>query len=1214
MEFAFKLRLSCHARGRIFMKSLVPWVCLLAATAGQQVFADDFSAYRLGQYNKAITPLMNQTGKNAVADYYLGQIYLYGYGQLKNTKLAMRYFTKSAQKGYLPAVQILAKFTLLHDKDPQQAVVWFKQAAAAGDVNAQMFMAAAYLYGIGVKKNLDSATRYYIDAAKNGNSIAQFTLAKNFIDSRNASNNKLGLIWLNKSAANGNPQALTKLGGLYLSGKLVDKDVNKGMGLLNQAVAQGFSPAMVKLGEAALDQNQKDQALQWFNKVGNYQNNTAFLDLAQVYLNAKSPVYDPKVAFTWTLKAAQNGSTEAKRQLAEFYKKGTGVEADLNLAKQWQDQANLDDKAANPNKALAAAALWLSNGTTEKLERTAYQMNGILGTWNNPAVVGDYAYNQAPQLKTLARNLIFKPQFDLVQPNEVPITSYYDSLLSSASGSDANQWAYPTYPLNKQVANVVRDNSPVIAHLDLPAPYIDAHYVDPEPDAQVMDLWTEGWQKQVNIMSVFYQLYNRAILGDAQAQFEIGQLFQYGIGVTQNDDSAIIFYQNAVQQQHLGAEYNLGILYLQHAKNKDDYQFALNDLTDAAFKGNKKSQYVLSKILEKGVTGADGVEYIKANPEQAVSMLYLAAASNYGPAEYDLANTLAHQQGTGLSVDAQKHKIATIRQLYQGAADNGIANAFLPLAFYNAMDSNPQNQEAAFAIASEQAISGNDKAALLLGLLYDRGLGVKADAAQAIHWYQQAGQNAASQFILGTYTAEGKGIEKNKEKGMEQLQQAAHDKFSYADLNTAVLQQQSGQVFLPNLTQAYELGNSRAGIILADYYLAGTQDPEKMKQARQIYTGLAEKGDREAQLKLAFMDEKGLGSAPDMASAQRWYTASAEQGNTIAQYLLGQFYQLGGSGEPDYTLAKQWYQKATTAFPEAFVALGFIDETVDDNYDQALKAYEQAAAKGDALGTYNLALMYLYGKGIPVNYSKAKELFIKAANQNVHEAMNQLGSINFKGLGQTRDEEQALSWYKKAADLGNANALYELGLLSETGVATKLDFAEALKYYQAAANKDNEKAMLALARMYHYGLGVPKNPKLAADLYQKLAQRQNAYAQYQLGTYYLNGTAGELSLAKGKQLLQQASENGSLQARKTLQHMEAQAQARVSFIEPVMIKKTSIITGEAANMLYLDALNEWNRGDEILSRILLQHLVTIYPDFAPAKNIYDQVIQAKSVS
>jgi len=208
-----------------FMKSLVPWICLIAASASQQLFADDeFNAYRLGNYNKAAESLINKPEKDAVANYYLGRLYLYGYGQLKylygygqlkNTRLAMRYFLKSAEQGYLPAIQLMAKYSLLHDKNPEEAVVWFKKAAAAGDVNAQMFMAASYLFGVGVKKNPDTASKYYIDAAKSGNPVAQFALAKKFLSSRNASSVKFGLIWLSKSAAAGNPQAMSKLGTLH---------------------------------------------------------------------------------------------------------------------------------------------------------------------------------------------------------------------------------------------------------------------------------------------------------------------------------------------------------------------------------------------------------------------------------------------------------------------------------------------------------------------------------------------------------------------------------------------------------------------------------------------------------------------------------------------------------------------------------------------------------------------------------------------------------------------------------------------------------------------------------------------------------------------------------------------------------------------------------------------------------------------------------------
>lgn len=106
------------------MKSLVPWVCVLVASAGQQAFANEaFNAYRLGNYNEAAEPLIIKSGQDAVAEYYLGRLYLYGYGQLKNNRVAMRYFTKSAEKGYLPAVLLMAKYSLLHEKIRKKLLV-----------------------------------------------------------------------------------------------------------------------------------------------------------------------------------------------------------------------------------------------------------------------------------------------------------------------------------------------------------------------------------------------------------------------------------------------------------------------------------------------------------------------------------------------------------------------------------------------------------------------------------------------------------------------------------------------------------------------------------------------------------------------------------------------------------------------------------------------------------------------------------------------------------------------------------------------------------------------------------------------------------------------------------------------------------------------------------------------------------------------------------
>lgn len=983
------------------MKSIVSCVCLVVAAVSQPLFAaDEFSDYRLGHYTKAADPLLSKAGKDPVADYYLGRLYLYGYGQQKNDTLAMRYFKQSAEKGYLPAALLMAKYALLKDKNPEEAVRWFKQAATSGDVDAQLFMAAAYRYGFGVKPNTDLATKYIIDAAKNGNAIAQFALAEHFLDSRQESNKKLGLIWLNKAAVNGNLYAITKQGTLYLSsGKLVTQDIPRGMTLLNQAAAQNFVPAMVALGEASLNQNQYQAAVEWFNKAINQKEMSAYLHLARANLNEKSPIFDAKAGFLWMLKAAQENVAGSKKELANLYLKGIGTAPNKELADQWVKQAEQDAKVKKPTDLWAQTALWLSNGATNKMDQTAYQMKGILVAWQNPNALKETSSNQAPIMDSITSHDLFKPQFELVQPNDVPIASYAEAMIDKSIDKETKHSVFPFYALNPSIEAIQMENNWVMNKLNLPVPYSNASYyymTDKYAEMDLMDRWVPNWEQEVNYMAVFNPLYLRALLGDAQSQFQIGQMFEYGLGVEKNYQAAIIFYQNAAEQQHLGAEYNLGMMYLQHPQDEKSDVMALNYLTDSAFKGNRNAQYVLAKVLEQGKMAENGKQYIKPDPEQALSMLYLAAANGYGRAQYELAERLARESNNALNKEEKMQRISLIRELYQKAADTGVMEALLPLAFYNAMDNDKQKAEYAFAVAKEQADLGDEKAALLLGLLYDRGIGTSVDAAKAIYWYQHAGVNPVSQFILGTYMAQGKGISEDKEQARMLLSQSEAAQFSYADFNLAVLNQLSGHAFLEQLQAAYTLGNSHAGIVLADYYLAKQDDAEKMNQAKQIYTTLAEKGDAVAQLKLGFIFDQGLGVTPNSAEALRWYTASATQGNAKAQYLLGQMYQLGKFGVPDYQLAKEWYQKAAGTLPEALVALGFIEETVYDNYADALKAYEQAALKGNVQGMYDLGLMFYYGKGIAVDNTRAQSLMTEAANKGLPQAMDKskLSKIN----------------------------------------------------------------------------------------------------------------------------------------------------------------------------------------------------------------------------
>lgn len=1156
-----------------------------------EAYADEgLEAYRQGHYVQAGQQLVNQSDKYPLVAYYLGRMRLYGYGQLRNNASAINYFQMAGDKGYLPAQQFLARYALIEEKNPEKALYWFKKAADQNDIAAQKFCAAAYLFGLGVKPNSDIAQRFFIAAAKNGDSIAQYALAENFLNSRQAANKKMGLIWLTKAVAQNNAEAQLKLAELYAKGELVDLDIEKAKELMGLAVAQGNVAAMYQMGELYNQQKAFQQAKDWYTKAANAGYVPAELAMSKLYTQPNTPMTNVQSGYLWMMKAAQHGSVEAQRNVAAMYRNGQGVAANENLAKIWDEKAQVSSET-HPIPLEQKASEWLTQGKAKVFSQAGYRLKGILGDWFNRDALKENNYNQSPQMVFITREEIFKPQFEMTNPNEIPISEYYDLIAKTMDKTYQEAVPFPRY---------------VVEKASLSTPVVVTSNTSSIPSITTK---TQAIMNPQAPQSVAY-LEERAGLGDNTAQFRLGQMYETGIDVKQDIPTAIKYFEQAANQQDLQAEYNLGLIYLEGRGVPADYQKALSLLRDAAFKGNDYAQYTLAVLNQQGYRNASGEMVVQPDADFAQSMFSLAAANDYAPAQYRLADWMVREKPTNISVEAQQKYHATIKDLLTKAAGAGIEQAIVPLAFFNAMDNDKAKQAQTFALVRRAADNGNMKAALLVGLLYDRGIGVPASHSDAMYWYEEANKNPVSAFILGTYTAEGNGAKKDLQKSNELLQQAADAGFSYANLNLAVLQQKNAGDFLPNLEKANTLGNAKAGLLLADYFLSLGNNTEQMQRSRDIYQQLADRGDKTAQVKLGYMYDQGLGVPVDAANAEKWYTTAAEQGQPLGQFLLGYYYQLGRfTNEPNVELAKKWYSRAQDQFVPAAVALGFLNDTNDDNYQQAQASYQKAASKHDSVGLFNLGLLYEKGKGMPVNFLKAKELYQEAAEKGHHQAMVQLAGLYMNGSTGKRDAASALALYKKAAEMGDRDALYQLGLISETGVGIPINMNEAIRYYQGAAEKGNAKAMLALARMYKYGIGVNKDMQQAEKYYKQLSAQNNGYAQFELASLYAATSAGNVFSAQVKKLLQEAQNNGNLEARKTLQLLAAQSEGQLSFIEPLSFKPSTMDANQPADLLYLEALNDWNRGDELSSKRRLDQIMAQFPNYSPAKRTYEQLHQ-----
>ena len=63
-------------------------------------------------------------------------------------------------------------------------------------------------------------------------------------------------------------------------------------------------------------------------------------------------------------------------------------------------------------------------------------------------------------------------------------------------------------------------------------------------------------------------------------------------------------------------------------------------------------------------------------------------------------------------------------------------------------------------------------------------------------------------------------------------------------------------------------------------------------------------------------------------------------------------------------------------------------------------------------------MLYYYGQGINKDYSKAKELFAKAADANNMYAQFRLGVMYEHGFGVSTDFKKSYEYYKKSANQG----------------------------------------------------------------------------------------------------------------------------------------------------------------------------------------------------
>jgi transglutaminase-like putative cysteine protease len=159
----------------------------------------------------------------------------------------------------------------------------------------------------------------------------------------------------------------------------------------------------------------------------------------------------------------------------------------------------------------------------------------------------------------------------------------------------------------------------------------------------------------------------------------------------------------------------------------------------------------------------------------------------------------------------------------------------------------------------------------------------------------------------------------------------------------------------------------------------------------------AEKGDVEAQLRVAFMYRDGKGVQADQGLAFRWHAKAADAGNAYAEEQMGWAYETG---------------RGTAR-----------------SFQQAASMYEKAALKGRAYAQSRLGVFYRYGSGLPQDYGRSIDWLMKAVDQGYGPALTDLAFMHENGLGTPKDLSRAKTLYEEASRRGDKKATERLATI-----------------------------------------------------------------------------------------------------------------------------------------------------------------------------------------
>ena len=281
----------------------------------------------------------------------------------------------------------------------------------------------------------------------------------------------------------------------------------------------------------------------------------------------------------------------------------------------------------------------------------------------------------------------------------------------------------------------------------------------------------------------------------------------------------------------------------------------------------------------------------------------------------------------------------------------------------------------------------------------------------------------------------------------------------------------------------------------------------------------------------------------DFAALYREMSALAEKGYTKAQLRMGWINERGLGVPQDFAKAREWYAKAIANGDAAAIArMGLLYEHgfgVEKNYDKAADYYKHAIREGSSLGHAHLGYLYETGKGVPRNREQAAEHYRIGMEKGNYQAMARLGLLYHRGHGVTRDEYKAVKLFVQAVEHGQPLAMARLGQMYNYGRGgLPVDHARALALISESMRYKVPASYAHMGEMYEKGWEVKQDYDEARKLYEKAADLDAPFAEFRLGVMYKDGLGVSRDKEKAVYWLERAAAKGEDKAEAMLARMK----------------------------------------------------------------------------